>query len=327
MDNKEELLSAIASGLKNDIISRSDLQKIIDTRSDNSSEEQSNKRLSAVDVMFYIAGIVLFAAIVALIGQSWSGGPAVRILLSAGTGALLWASALYLMQRTNESDIRRGMTGALLLTGSLSLITGAFIITNEYINFNEVNFYAVALTLAVLGALHIGFAWQIKRDLVLLVGILLAVAAFPALVAGLLNESNVPNFIYYLITAVSGGLLAYATRVVVSLGASTNSIGRVFDPLSAFIVLMSLYAASFDDSTGLLWLLVLIIGIVGLFYLSITTQNRFLLGNGSFFLVLAIITISYRYFSDNVAISLLISAAGLLGTAIMAASINKRYIK
>ena len=277
--------------------------------------------------MFYIAGFVLYAAIIALIAQYWSEGAATRILLSAGIGAVFWCIAVYFITTPKASDIRRGITNSLLLTGSLLLIAGGFIITNEYVDFDDVNFYAVAITLLALGGIHISFGWQIKRNLIILIGLLLTVTSFPALVFGMLTDFNIELYIYCLVTAASAALLAYATRVVFKLKGDPVSAGRVFDPLAAFTVLMSFYVASYDDSTGLFWLLALVIGIIGLFYLSIVTQNKFLLGNGSFFLVLSIITISFRYFSDSPGVSLLISAAGLLGTAVAAAHINRRYIK
>ncbi len=330
MSSKTDILQAVSDALRSGVITTRDLQKIIGEHhvgEDSEPTKTHSARVSAVDIMFYIAGIVLFAAIMALVGQLWDSGPSTRILLSGGLGALFWAVALYFTQAPGKDDIRRGITNSMLLTGSLSLIAGGFIIANEYFDFDDFNFYASALTLFLLGAIHVGFGWQIRRNLLVLAGILLAVAAFPSFTFGLLTGSDMPMFVYCLIIAASGGLLAYATRVASRIGASVGSIERFFDPLSAFVILMSLYAASYDKGNGIVWLLALVMGIIGLFYLSITTQNKLLLGNGSFFLVLAIITISYRYFSDSPAISLLVSAAGLLGTAIMAAHINRRYIK
>lgn len=330
--DKERVLQTISTALDTGVVTKDDVVAVLHGSGPGSAKKSSQapeaNRVSAVDIMFYIAGIVLFAAIAALVGQAWDSGSASRILLSSGTGALFWTIALYFMRQPQIDDIRRGITNSLLLAGSLSLISGGFIIVSEYVDPDDGNFYAAALTLALLGTLHVGFGWQIKRDLLLLIGTLLAVASFPTLIFGILEGSDLPMFAHCLVIAVGGGLLAYATRVIARLGvASGAAFGHTFDALSAFIVLMSLYVASYDDSTGLLWLLVLILGVVGLFYLSIAKQNKLLLGNGSLFLVISIITISYRYFSDNVAISLLISAAGLLGTAIMAATINRRYIK
>lgn len=327
--DKKKLLDAVAAGLNNGVVTKSDLLTTIQTHSATSkSTASSASRVSAVDIMFYIAAVVLYAAIIALIGQSWDSGAGVRVFLSAGLGTIFWAIAIYLMRLSKESDIKSGITNALLLTGSLSLIAGGFIIANEFVDFDDVSYYAVSATLLLLGILHIVFGAQIRRDLIVLMGVLLGVAAFPTLVLGLLGEVDVPMYINSLVVAISGGLLAYATRVVSWIGASTQDAAKVFDSLGAFVALMSLYVASYDDGTGLLWLLVMIMGIIGLFYLSIVKQDKLMLGNGSLFLVIAIITISFRYFSDyGVSASLFVGALGLIGTAVIATTINRRYIK
>ena len=329
MTNKAALLNSVSEALTDGTISKNDLRALLKNQTEaGPAGNKQSTRLSAVDVMFYIAGIVLFAAIMALIAQSWESGAGIRIVLSVGIGIILWLGAYVLLESKQQSDIRRGLTGALLLTGSLCLIAGGFIITGEVTNYDNPSLYLVAGTLFALGMLHIGFAWRTRQSLILLIGILLGVMAFPAFAIALLQNSDVPQYVYNLIFAVSGWLLAYATRVITRLDTSRANLARSYDSLAAFTILMSLFAASFTDSTGLIWLLALIAGIVGLFYLSIVMQDKLLLGNGSFFLVLAVITTSFHYFSGyGVAVSLLISAAGLLATAALAAMINRRYIK
>ena len=331
--DKAKILSLVSEALENGTIVSSDLRYLLYSHDEKSSSDNdptarvSVQRTSAVDIMFYIAAIVLFAAIVALIGQSWDSGSAVRILLSAGIGTLFWTVALLLLQSPTRSDIRRGITNASLLAGSLAIIAGGFIIANEFADYNNFNFYATATAFMLLGALHVLFGWQIKRSVLTLLGILLSVAAFPTLIFGLLNGSDAPMFVNCLVVAVSGALLAYATRVASWVGLVSSDLARAFDPLGTFIALMSLYVATYDEGSGLLWLLVLIGGIIGMFYLSIVRQDRLMLGNGSLFLVIAIITVSFRYFDGyGVSVSLLLAALGLLGTAIVATTINRRYI-
>lgn len=332
MNDKATLLGAITQALKDGILTEDDVRSVLSSSPKPASVQNTAKstssRASAVDIMFYITGIVLFAGIAVLIGQSWDSGPIMRIFLSVGVGSLAWAYAASLVRSKNIDDIRKGLTNALLLCGSLLLISGGFIVAGELVSFEKYHFFVSALVLLALGALHMSFGLHLRRKLLLLIGILLAVAAFPSTVFGLFEDSNVPMYTYALITAISGGLLAYAARVTGRISTSHKDIMRSFDSFGAFVALMSLYAASYDDSTGVLWLLVLIAGIVGLFYLSIVMQDKYMLGNGSFFLVLSIITISFRYFSGyGAAFSLLISAVGLLATAVVATNINRRYLK
>ncbi len=75
-----------------------------------------------------------------------------------------------------------------------------------------------------------------------------------------------------------------------------------------------------------LWMGALVVAVFGIFYLSIISQNKHLLGNASFFLVLSVITVSFKYFSGyGVTTSLILATIGLLGSAAVAASINKKY--
>ena len=88
-----------------------------------------------------------------------------------------------------------------------------------------------------------------------------------------------------------------------------------------------MYVASYGDH-GLLWLGVLVMGVFTLFYLSIVTQDKRLLGNASFFLVITVITVSFKYFSGyGATTSLVLATLGLLGSAAVASGINKKYFE
>src|SRR5690606_37579608 len=134
MESNERVIQAITKALETGRISRADLENILANQETSRSAPSARPtgRASAVDVMFYIGGLVLFAATAALMVQTWDSGPAVRILLSAGLGTALWALALYFIQSPKNDDIRCGLTNALLLSGSLSLAAGGFIIANEF---------------------------------------------------------------------------------------------------------------------------------------------------------------------------------------------------
>lgn len=333
MKTKQELLADLQEGLSNGILTESDIRPFVASThavvmGQASPVEHKHDSLSVVDIMFYIAGIVMFSTIMSIIIQSWSeGNPLVHILLSAGIGMGLWTMAYYLINSPFQNEIRKGLTNALLLTGSLLLVVGGYIIINEIIGgYDEVNFIPAAFALAILGGVHVGFDRLIKRKLVLLMGIFLAVSAFPTLLLGFLQETVVTLDLYAVIFIISASLLVYATRVVDKLNPD-RQISNSFDTIGAFLILMSMYVASYSDY-GITWLAVLIAAVFGIFYLSIILQNKHLLGNGSFFMVLTIITISFKYFSGyGATLSLIIATLGLLGSAAVASSINKKYFK
>lgn len=334
MKEKQEILAEIQESLSAGVLTEADIKSFITTPSEpvviiSEVEENKSDKLSAVDVMFYMAGVVFFTTIMSIIVQSWDDGNAlVHILLSAGFGMILWFIVYYLLNSTYQSDIRKGLTNALLLTGSLLLIVGGYVITNEIIGgFDEVNYIPGAFTLAILGAVHIGFDRLIKKDLTLMMGVILGVAAFPALLFGFLQDSDVPADVWSLVFIITFAILVYATRVVAKIYPERHKIYNSFDSLAAFFALMSMYVSVFGDY-GVLWHGVLTASVFGIFYLSIIYQNKHLLGNASFFLVLTVITISFKYFSGfGATASLIVATLGLLGSAAVASSINKKYFK
>ena len=337
MNSREEIITQIKEGLNTGLITESDIKSfihepaLVPVEAVVEEEVHKSERLSAVDIMFYVAGIVLYSALLSIIAQSWdSTGDTIvlHVFLSAGIGMMLWAAAYYLIKDNKQTDVKRGLINALLLTGSLSVVTGGYIISNQLVGgFGEINFVAGAITLAVVGGLHLAFDRLIRRDLALLMGVLFSVAAFPALLFGLLKDTDAPGDVWSLVLVGSAGLLAYATRVVTQLSRGREGARHAFDAFAAFLALIAMYISSFGDY-GSLWLIGLLLGVLGIFYLSVMSQNRHLLGNASFFLVLTVITISFKYFSGfGVTTSLIMATIGLLGSAAVASSINKKYFK
>lgn len=334
MTNKQDLLAKIKQGLKEGVITENDVRSALSLppspgQLSDSDDIQNGKsdNLSAVDVMFYIAGIIFFAAIMSFIIQSWHETSAyLHILLSAGAGAVLWAGAYYMIKTSPQNEIRTGLINALLLTGSLSIIAGGYIFTNELIGgFDNVNFIPGAVMFAVLGALHLTYDKLVRKNLILLMGVLLAVVSFPALLFGILEDANLPSDIWAMIMIISTVLLAYATRVTAKIYETRQGLSDAFDSLAAFLALTTMYFSSFGQY-GSLWLLIIITAIFGIFYLSILAQNKHLLGSASFFLVLVVISSAFQYFSGyGASIALFAATIGLLASAAIASSINRKY--
>jgi hypothetical protein len=287
------------------------------------------KKLSAVEIMFYIAGIILFASLMTFVAESWGDGiGAEQIMLSAGIGTLLWILAAVLNRTPNSTEIRKGLVNSLILTGSLSVITGGFIILDLIVGDNPPHILIpAAITLAILGSLHFAYDRIVRKDLILLLAVFISVASFPLLLSGIVEPLNPGPDIYAVITIFAALLLVFATRTAFRVLPDRQALNHPFDGLAAFAALATMFAASFDDY-GLIWLILLIGSVFSLFYLSIIRRSKDLLGNASLFLVVSVLTIAFKYFSGfGAGFSLIIAAGGLLGTAAMASSINKKYFK
>lgn len=333
MDDKLTLLNKIRDALASGVLARDDLQQFVPERSPEqldgttATHERRKSRTSAVDVMFYIAGVILYAALLSVIAQTWEdNSPLLRIFLSVGLASILWGVAYYLAKSPYVSDIRTGLTNALLFTGSLSSITGAYILINELIGgYDELNFFAGAIAFFLTGLIHIGFDKLVRKDVILLVGTLLCVISVPATLFGVIQDSGAGSDIYLLIFVFAAGLLAYATRTVARVYMQQRFAGGSFDTLAAFVGLGAMYIGTYADYS-IMWFIALIASILGIFYASVLAQDRHLLGSASFFLVISVITISFKYFIDfGVSISLLLATIGVLAAAAAASTIHKRY--
>lgn len=336
MRDKQELISELTEAINAGIISRDEIRQLVGPAqlaevgdaAPGSNESGVKIKLSAIDVMFYVSGVVLFAAILSIITQTWYGGPSpIHIVMSAGVGLTLWAAAYYLINSSTQSEIKRGLVNALLLTGSLLVVVGGYIAVNILVDgFAEFNFIPVSVMLLIVSALHVVFDRLVKKDLIMLMGVLLGVTAFPTFMFGLLQDVSAPMEAWMTILVFTAGLLAYATRVV-SKAQPDRQRSSAFDSLAAFVGLSAMLIASFGDY-DFIWFIVLTLSILAIFYLSVISRNRHLLGQASIFLVVTIITISFRYFSGlGVSFSLIMATIGLLGTAAIAANLNKKYFK
>lgn len=325
MRPKEELLQELKTAVDSGVVTRHD----VDALFGQSSPDQSvpSKKFSVAHSLFYVAGIILFAAVLSVIGQTWEGGTILHLLLTLVAGSLLWLVAYAVGKASSEdTDTRRGLADALLLTGSLLMITGGYIVTNLFGAYGTVDFFQAAPALLILAVVHGGVWFVIRRDLVYLMAILLGVATIGAVVLGLLRDMNATGDIWALAFIALFALLSWATHVVARLRPETAHLASAYDKLSITVGLLVMYIASFSEA-AILWYMALAGAIVGVYYLSIVARQKILLGTASVFLVLMTITLSFRYFSAfGVTTSLILSAMAILGVAMLATNINKKYL-
>ncbi len=326
MRTKDELLGDIRAALASGAITRRDLEALIGGTFTTSADTVVKKKLSVAQSLFYVTGIILFAAVLSVIGQTWDGGAALHLFLTIVLGAGMWAVAYSFGKTARTSDIRQGLSDALLLTGSLLMITGGYIVTNLFGQYGTLDFFEASLALFVIAVLHIGLWRIIRRDLVYLLSILLGVAAIGAVLFGILREAGASGDVWALSVVVLAGLLTWATRVVARLSEETAHMAGAYDRFAIVLGLLTMYIASFGNYAWL-WYLGLAGGILCVYYLSIVSRQKILLGTASVFLTLVAITLSFRYFAAfGATTSLVFSALAILGVAVLASRLNKKYM-
>lgn len=335
MDTKDSLLQTIRIGLANGTIQTSDLTALVAQTEQpvagygsiaaTQAVKAPDLKLGIVDVLFYLAGLVLFAALMVMTNQV-NGGAALKSALLIGAGLTFWIAA-YAIGRTKRSENIAGITNATLLVGSLSLISGARTVLADLLIGVNIG-YAATIALIILGAFHLLFDTLFRHMLLVVVGMLLLVAAFPTALSAILHNMDLPLDVWALIGVGTGLLLAFAGYITSRTAEGRQQLLDSFLSIAGFIVLGSTYALTLETSRGLLWTILFPFIVYGAFFLSIKRRSKIFLITGSLYLVVFVISVAFKYFSGfGAAFCLVLSALGLLATAFMANAINKRYIK
>lgn len=326
MQTKQELLQELKDAVSSGAVTRQDVESLFSENLSVQDSQNSIKKFSVVQSLFYITGIILFAAVLSVIAQTWDDGTSLHLILTVVMGSLIWLASYVMDKDPNISEVKRGMADALLLTGSLLLITGGYIITNLFGAYGHVDFFEAAPTLLVLAAVHAGFYYIVRRDLLYLMSILLAVASVGSLLFGILRDADASGSAWAIALIALAGLLSWAAHILSRTIKVASRLQSSYDKPAIIISLMTMYIASFGDFAGF-WYLALASAICGVFYLSIVSKQKVLLGTASTFLVLVTITVAFRYFSAfGVTTSLIVSALGILAAAALASQLSKKYL-
>lgn len=346
MNPREQWLQAIEQALAAQVISSQDLETVLrqvpgyvepaapqlPPASAVPSEAKPKKGLGIIDVLFYLSGIILFAALMTLAFQVEQNSLIMKLVISLGAGLLFWTAAYLLAQQREQAETRQGLTNSLLLTGSLSVVTGAFILSFNLVSGPSSSSRSAVLiyaaTLVVLGFVHFVFDRLLRNDILIVFGLSLFVLAFPTAVEGLLVNTTPSPDVWGIIGIITGALFAYGGKLISHTAPGRESFAGAFESFAGFIVMGNIYAMGFASSIAVFWEMLLPIGIYAAFFISIKRRSKQFLVTGSLFLVLFLITMSFKYFSGlGAAFSLILSALSILATAFVASNINKKYIK
>lgn len=331
--HKDALLRQVRDALADGTITRDDLLTVAESKAPVPAHEHAysvSKVLNTADVLFFLAGIILYGALAVAAteagDQSWISSMVLLI-----PGLLLWAATYGLARRVAQSEVVKGFINALLLTGSLAVVSGGLLavyrITSNTTTDATVA-YASAAALVVLGGLHLLFDRSYRHPLLVVFGFYLLVAAFPVAMAGALAGAyDASGDIWTLVSMGTGVLLGYGGIVAARTTPGRSYLRGAFTPVGGVIVLGSAYLAAMTSDIAWIWQVILPLLIYSAFYYSIKRRSHHFLVTGSIFLALYLISMAFRYFSGiGASFCLVLSGVGLLVTAFLAITINKRYI-
>lgn len=343
MRNKQTVLVELRELLDSGELTKSEIQGLIgDNQREASSVDasastsvQKISRLSAIDIMFVIGGVILFASVQALIDQLGLGVSTglFGTMICLAIAVALWGFALVQSRQKQASEVGRGMGLSFILTGSLLLVAAAVHMTNALMSGSGAsnddlanNLYTFGFLMLGVALFHVIFAWLVRRQLVVGAGILAACSALVALAIGALVSVKIEGADPYVLVFIGAAVfLAVAARMVVRIKSGALH-PRAFDGLAQFIALVAMTIATFND-WHMLWYPLIICVILGLFYVSIRQKSQPSLVIAAFFLTVTLISMSFRYFSGlGIAFSLLLAAVAVLGVATVSVSLRKKYL-
>lgn len=347
MISKEILLEMVRDGLDNGAITKADLAELagLPEHAETAAHkpettvpapvkptvtaDHPNNALTVIDTLFYLAGIIIYAALGAAVAELGTDS-ITGIFVLLFPGLIFWAGALKFGKQAEQSETSKGLVNALVLSGSLSVISGVMLAANHLVsNSNDSSAaYVYAASLALLGGMHLTYDRFFRHAIPVVIGMYMIIAAFPTVLFGLLASSNPTVDVWALIFMGVGGLAAYGGRIVSKTAPGREYLKGAFLPVAGVLVLGSAYVASLASQAAVVWQVFLPLLIYGAFFYSVKRRSQNFLFTGSLFLALDLITMSFKYFSGlGVSFCLILSAAALLGTAFLSININKRYIK
>lgn len=346
MINRDILLEMVRDGLESGAITKADLVEmagqpsvVAEAQTPNnvvpivpkppSVEDHANKAINVVDTLFYLAGIILFsalgAAVAGLGSDSW-----VSSLVLLIPGLLFWFGAYMFGKKLEQTDTVKGLVNAMVLAGSLSIVSGGMVVANKLAgNSNTASSaYVYATALAIFGGLQLFFDRIFRHVIPVVLGMYMIIAAFPVALTGILSNTTVPVDGWSVIFMGTACLIAYGGIITSKTAPGREYLKGAFLPVAGFTFLGSVYVASLTSAAAVVWQLLLPLFIYVAFFYSVKRRSQNFLFTGSVFLALDLITLSFKYFSGlGVSFCLILSAVALLGTAFLSININKRYIK
>lgn len=332
--NKNEVLKSISELTKDGTLTRSEVESAIYNNADKKPEvlpnENPNKhKLTAVEVLYNIGALVIFASIVALLSTVWEDiGSSLRVLFSLGFGLLILAISYWLIRKTKKEQ-EESVGSALLLTGSLATGMGLFIATAEITGgFNEDNSGPlITLLLATLSSFFFGLDLRLKQTVLIVFSALLSVATYYSFVTWMLDDViDSPDF-WGLVVASGGFMLISIGYFIHKYDKTREYIKTPLQSLGGFIILGSLYGLAMGSEYDLVWTILFPGALYLMFMASIKLRSKSFLFSGAFFLFIYVISIAIKYFGEGLGLplALLLSGLGIIGSGILVQNIRKKY--
>lgn len=319
---KEDLLRSVKELAEQKLIIKEELDEVF-----HSVQKNSKKRISTVEILYYIGGGVVALGIAIFVSQNWTHlSSLTRILATLGSGISAYIVGVLLGQRKKLEKV----SYAFYLISALVLPLG-LAVTFDIAGY-DTGAYGVQsiISLILFITFFLSYLLNRKNNVLLLFSIMFASLLYYSFMAFLFGKT--PNW---------EKRFAYLT---IGAGLSYCFLGHAFLKSSAKVLTKSLYnfgilfvlaAAMFlggweaETTMEIIWQATFPFIAFGAIYLSVFLKSRAFLIWGTLFLMGYILKVSSVYFSDSLGWPLALVIAGLLMILLGYSSVTfrKKYLK
>ncbi len=291
--DKNQILGVINQALQSGIITRDEVVKAVTV---GEYKKEMNK-LSAVNILYGIGGLVLLVGIVTLVYKFWGDlSSAIRILITLGLAITAHISGILLY---TEDKKQKGIATVMQAIGAVLAPIGVSVLLYE-MNIS----YSIGLnaTIAILFTLIYAVSLALKRSIVFsFFTIFFGTWAIYASVSYLIQMSGSPfdtdDLYSYLTLAVGISFLFLASFMK---NTEHRSLAPALTTFGSLGILSSiLYLGGYSPNQSLIWEFIGILSLIVGLYVASTRQDQQILKTTSIFIFIYIGKFTGEYFANS----------------------------
>lgn len=328
---KQQLVEELKTAVSNGSLSKKEILQALSIDSLASEKENTIiNRLNLSEVFYYIGGIIVLVGVIVLVAQNWdSFSYAMRVFVTFGIGLAFFISAILLSQ----TDSLKKIGSALFLISGVLIPYGYFVIFDDKINYQTLNFYNTVIPFMCLAQFSIT-QFVLKKDIFTLFNTVFGTWLFFGLSNHLISNSTSSfssNFHLYqvMLVGISYVLIGYYLNNKGKLFANSLNFWGVAGILGSGFVLNVMASSTYGPEASIVWVVLYPLMLAGAIISSVYLKNSAFLFVGTFCLVGYIIRITAQHFSDTLGwpFALIVMGVAIMGLGYLAFYLNKKYIK
>lgn len=324
MADKKEILGYIRQLAENKIVSREEVLDAYDSGV-KGVHIAENKRVTVVEMLYYIGGAIVFLGIVILIGQNWKTlSTTTKILTTLGSGISAYLVGLLFGQNKKMEAVG----SAFYLISALVLPVGLYVLLDTS-GFNASSFMSQTIINLTLFVMYLSSHLLTKKNLFgffsVVYGTLLFFSFTSLMVEGNLAGTDWKFYQYRLLaTGLSYMMLSYGflKGERKSLTGFLNGFGILFFLGSAMAL------GGWKPEQNLFWEMIFPVLVFGTLISSVYLRSKSFLVWGTIFLMAFILKITGEYFATSMGwpLALVMAGFGVMGAGYLSLWLRKRYL-